>query len=180
MKKTLIIFVLLSLFVLSLNAGDTFDVSLSFGQYSGSSFAKESLNLRYGLNVGLTKRSEVMLWGACELTPSLLKHNKYGAGFTMALLGDRSTGSKVQGPSCNTLVSAGLIASKENDDNEMKLTSLYVSLTPFSLGTPIMGKRERMFELGAEYNWCKNKFSLFFSVINFDYYIHGTWKDYYR
>ncbi|MCR5731501.1 MAG: hypothetical protein K6G51_00965 [Sphaerochaetaceae bacterium] len=180
MKKFILLLIVLSVLVFSLSAGDTHDVSLSFGQYSGPSFAKESLNLRYGVNIGLTKRSEVMVWGASELTPNIFNHNKIGAGLSFALLGNRSTGSKVQGPSCNMLITAGLIAGRENDENEFRVTSCYLSVTPFTLGTPIMGRRERMFEVGAEYNWYKNKFSLFISVINFDYYIHGSWKDYYK
>ncbi|MBR1918381.1 MAG: hypothetical protein IJ831_02025 [Spirochaetales bacterium] len=180
MKRILITTVILLCAALSLSAGRTHDVSLSFGQYSDTSMEQEVLNLRYGATIGLTKRSEVMLWGASTLTPELFDENKAGLGLSLALQGNRSTGTKVQGPSCNTLVTLGLIASERNDENEFRPTSVYLSVTPFSLGTPIMGKRERMFEVGVEYNWCVEKFSIFISVLNLDYYIHGTWKDYYR
>ncbi len=180
MKKILLVSILVSVVSISLFAGRTHDISLSFGQYSDTTFDQEALNVRYGSTIGLTNRSEVMIWGASTLTPEVFDENKAGIGLSLALQGNRSTGTKVQGPSCNTLVTLGLIASENNDDKDFKPTSVYLSVTPFSLGTPIMGKRERMFEVGVEYNWCEEKFSVFVSILNLDYYIHGTWKDYYR
>ncbi len=180
MKKIALTVLLMALVLVSLSAGRTHDVSLSFGQYSDSTFSQDSLSVRYGSTIGLTNRSEVMVWGASTLTPEVGDENKAGIGLSLALQGNRSTGTKVQGPSCNTLLTLGLIASEKNDDEEFRPTSVYLSVTPFSLGTPIMGKRERMFEVGVEYNWCEEKFSVFVSILNLDYYIHGTWKDYYR
>ena len=136
-------------------AGPYNDVSLTVGHQAGLRNL-QGLNVTYGVNVGLTKRLEG----------------------SICVMGDRNTGTSVPGNAINMFVNAGLMLSMHNDWGFFAPTTAYVSFTPLTLGSSVIGRRERLFEVGVSYNWAENKVGFFFSLFKFDYYVHGTWRDY--
>lgn len=173
--KKIIVILLLAVMTVPLFAGDTFDISLGFGHYTDFRKAN-TLSLCYGSTIGLTKRLELTVAGVSEVTPDPFSVNKLQIGMSFALMGDRSTGSRVAGSSINTLINAGVIVSSENGG--FLPSGAFLTVTPVTIGTPIHGRRERAFEMGAAYNWYDNSFSFIFSFLKLDYYIRGSWHDY--
>ena len=179
MKKTAATFAILLICLSSLLAGPHNDVSLSFGHQGGGLENREGLNWSYGISLGLSPRVEMSAWGESTLTPTFFGDGALGLGFSFALLGERSTGSYVPGSAINMLLNTGMLLTLHNPWNIFIPTTFYVSLTPLTIGSPILGHRERLFEMGLAYNWAENSFSFYFSLFKFDYYVHGTWRDWY-
>lgn len=169
------VFIALFLFIALLQpvmAADYFDVSLSFGQASYK-WPEKGISFTYGFNVGLTSRLEMNLWGISELVPMPFQSNMFGLDLTFALLGDRSTASKVAGSGLNTLVSIGGFYRLDNNG-----AGPIISITPLSVGSPISGRRERILKTGIGYDAVNNEVVVTFSLISIDYYLRGTWRDY--
>lgn len=177
MRRTIALALVITSALSGLGAGAYNDVSLTFGHQSGLQNL-EGLNVTYGLNVGLTKRLETSLWGESSLTPGFFQDNALGLSLSYAVMGDRSTGTSVPGSAINMFVNAGLLFTMHNPWDVFMPTTGYVSFTPLTLGSSVLGRRERMFEVGVAYNWAENRFAFFFSLFKFDYYVHGTWRDY--
>lgn len=175
MKKTMLV-LLLSLASLCLWAGPYNDVALSFGHQAGLSNT-QGLNLYYGMTVGLTSRLETSLWGESTLTPGFFRDNALGLSLSWALSGDRTTGTSVPGSAINMFINTGMMFTMHNDRNMFLPTTAYVSFTPLTLGSSVIGRRERFLEVGVSYNWAENRFGFFFSLFKFDYYVHGSWRD---
>ena len=152
--KKIIVILLLAVMTVPLFAGDTFDISLGFGHYTDFRKAN-TLSLCYGSTIGLTKRLELTVAGVSEVTPDPFSVNELQIGMSFALMGERSTGN------------GGFLPS-----------GAFLTVTPVTIGTPIHGRRERAFEMGAAYNWYDNSFSFIFSFLKLDYYIRGSWHDY--
>ena len=174
MKKTIAIMIL-AVLCIPIFAGDTFDISLGFGHYTDYK-KNNTLSLYYGATLGLTRRLEVTLGGVSEITPDPFCVNELQLGLSYAAMGERSTGSRVAGSSINTLVNTGIIVSQAK--GSFLPSGVFLTITPLTIGTPIHGRRERAFELGASYNWFDNSFSFIFSFLKLDYYIRGSWHDY--
>ena len=173
-KRVLIIFIML-FSTLSLFAGDYFDISLGFGHYTDFKKAN-SLSLYYGSTIGLTDRLELTLGMVSEVTPQPFNNNELQVGLDFAIMGQRSTATRVAGSSINTLVGAGLIISQAK--NSFLPSGVFLSITPLTIGTPIHARRERAFEVGVAYDWFENKFKFTFSFIKLDFYVRGSWRDY--
>ncbi len=173
--KKIIAVLLLVLLSIPLFAGDTFDISLGFGHYTDFRKAN-TLSLYYGSTLGLTKRLELTLGGVSEITPDPFSVNELQIGVSFALMGERSTGSRVAGSSINTLINAGINVTQAK--GSFLPSGVFLTVTPITIGTPIHGRRERAFELGAMYNWFDNSFSFVFSFLKLDYYIRGSWHDF--
>lgn len=178
-RKTKAAAVLLALLALAspLHA-DHHDISLSFGHQSGGVENPDGINLGYGLNIGLSARWELGIWGESSLTPGFFSDNALGASFSVALLGPRSTGTLVPGSAINTMLNFGVVAESGNPWGLFAPTTGYVSLTPLTLGNPVTGRRERFMEIGVSYNWAEDRFGFFFSFLKLDYYVRGSWRDY--
>lgn len=177
MKKALITMTVLTTLLFSALAGPYNDVSLTVGHQAGLRNL-QGLNITYGVNVGLTKRLEGSIWAESMLTPDFFQDNALGLSLSYAVMGDRNTGTSVPGNAINMFVNAGLMLSMHNDWGVFAPTTAYVSFTPLTLGSSVLGRRERLFEVGVSYNWAQNRVGFFFSLFKFDYYIHGTWRDY--
>jgi len=176
MKKR-IITILLLLCSISLYAGDHQHISLSFGHQAWMS-NKSGLDFSYGINLGLTRRSEMSLWGESQLTPEFFGKSAMGLGFSFSLMGDISTASKIAGVGINTLINAGVIFTTDNPWEYFIPTDIYLSVTPITIGNPVSGKRERLLEMGVTYNYFENRFGFLFSLLKFDYYVRGSYRDY--
>ena len=176
MRKMAIILIVL-LLPAAIWAGPYNDVSFTFGHQAGLANI-QGLNVVYGMNIGLTSRLETSVWGESTLTPHFFGDNSLGISLSWALMGTRSTGTRVPGSGINTYINAGIIASMHSDWGFFAPTTAYVSITPLTLGSPVIGRRERLFEVGVSYNWAQNRFGFFFSLFKFDYYVHGSWRDY--
>lgn len=177
MKKTAA-FVLILAAAFSLYAGSYNDLSFTFGHQSGGIKNADGLNMMYGFNLGLSGRMEMGLWTESMLTPCFFSDNAVGLSFSFALLGPRSTGTSVPGSAINMFVNAGMMFTMHNPHDLFLPTTAYISITPLSIGSSVLGRRERFMEMGAAYNWFENEFIFFFSFLRLDYFITGTWRDY--
>ena len=167
------IFVVLLLFsALSLPAADHHDISLSFG-HSIYRWPEKGISFSYGMNIGLTSRLELGVWGISEAVPDPFAHNMFGLDLSYALMGRRSTASKVAGTGINTLVSAGAFYRTDNGG-----AGPLLSVTPLTVGSPITGRRERLLKTGVGYDVVNNELVIVFSLLNLDYYVRGTYRDY--
>ena len=177
MKKKIIAVVLLAILSLPLFA-DHFDISFFYGHQGAGVPNPEGINMTYGMNVGLTGRLEASIWLESMLTPNFFGDNALGLSVSFALLGERSTGGKISGASLNMLANAGIIFNTDNTRDLFLPTAAYLSITPLTLGNPIIGRRERLAEVGVLYNWMENSWGFFFSFLKLDWYARGSWKDY--
>lgn len=175
MKKKILVILLLIVVSLPLFAGDHFDISLGFGHYTNFKKAN-SLSLYYGSTIGLTDRLELTFGGVSEVTPNVFNSNELQLGLAFAIMGQRSTSTKVAGSSINTLLGAGIIVS--DVDGRVLPSGAYINVTPVTIGTPIHGRRERAFEIGCQYDWFSNKFYVTFSFLKLDFYLRGSYRDY--
>ena len=87
-------------------AGDHQDIALSVGHQTYR-WPERGISFSYGLNIGLTGRIEMDIWGVSELVPSPFGSNMFGLEIAFALMGARSTASSVAGSGINMLISAG-------------------------------------------------------------------------
>lgn len=176
-RRTITVLIVLSAMLLPLAAADYADVSFSFGHQIWQSNIT-GIDVYYGMNVGLTSRLEASLWGESMLTPDFFGRNAMGLSFSYALLGERSTGSKIAGPNMNTLLNGGIIFTMNNRWEVFMPTDLYLSITPLTVGSPVNGRRERLLEVGVSWNWFTNEFRVLFSLFKLDYYVRGSWRSY--
>lgn len=185
MKKPIIV-LLLSLSVCAgAFAGDCQDISLSFGVVNNFGLAERpffslenGVSFTYGFNLGLTRRLEFSAGGTATLVPEPFLDNVFFGELAFSLLGDRSTASKVSGSGINMLLGAGGFYSI-NRKNGYQGAGAYISFTPLVVGSPITGRRERALRTAMGYDFVNNRFILMFSAISLDYYVRGSWRDYY-
>ena len=170
MKRILIALLLLS--SLALPAADHHDISLSFG-HSMYKWPEKGISFSYGVNIGLSARWEMNIWGISEAVPCPFGSSMFGLDFTCALLGPRSTASKIAGTGLNTLLSIGGFYRTDNNG-----AGPMVSITPLAVGSPISGRRERILKTGVGYDAVNNEVVVTFSLINLDLYVRGTYRDY--
>lgn len=170
MKRIMIL--LLALMVSSsLFAGPYNDVSLSIGMDSYDYL--DGISFSYGMNVGLTSRLELGLWGVSELIEKPFSENVFGAELCYSLIGKRNTGSIVAGSGINTIIGAGAFYNTADGG-----IGPVVSIAPLSVGSPITGKRERILRTTAGWDFVNNKLVMSFSLVNIDIYLKGTYRDY--
>ena len=175
--KRIVLLILLTLLLCTPLAADMHDVSISFGHQAGLP-NPDGLDLSLGVNVGLSRHSEVSLWGEGQLTPGFMQDGALGLSFSYYFLGDRNTGTYVPGSAINMAINAGMMFTMHNPWNIFIPTTFYVSLTPVTLGSPVLGHRERFMEAGLSYNWAQNRFGFFFSFLRIDWYVRGSWRDF--
>ena len=169
MKRVLIV-ILALLLALPLAAGVYNDVSFSLGL---DQYDLDGISASYGVNVGLTSRLELDLWGISELIDMPFSENVFGAELCYSLIGKRSTGTIVAGSGINTIVGTGMFYNTENNGY-----GPIVSITPICVGSPITGKRERIFRTGLGWDIENKELFVSFSLVNIDIYARGTYRDY--
>ena len=171
MKRMLII-LLLAISLFPVFGGDFHDVSFSIGEQTYK-WPERGISVTYGMNVGLTGKLELDLWGISELVPHPFASNMFGAELGIMLLGPRSTATKVMGSGINMMLSVGGFYRTDNNG-----AGPMISITPLVVGTPISGRRERILKTGIGYDAVNNGLVVTFSLLSLDYYVHGTWRDY--
>lgn len=158
----------------------TFDLGFTFGtrsHYFEEKYDDSKLALQYGLTIGLSDVYELDVTGTSEVIPDFFE----GDNTTMqvllqrSLLGPRSTGTYISGIGLNTLLGFGLGFSTYHDGGEFYPTHLLFSLTPAAIGTPVMGKREKLFTLTLAVNIYDKSVSLYFDLLSLDLYALGGW-----
>ena len=172
MKRSLIALIIALCMVFTLPAADHHDISLSFG-HSMYKWPEKGISFSYGVNIGLSARWEMNIWGISEAVPLPFGSNMFGVDFTCSLLGPRSTASKVAGTGLNMLLSVGGFYRTDNNG-----AGPIVSITPLIVGSPISGRRERILKTGVGYDAVNNEVVVTFSLINLDFYVRGTYRDY--
>ncbi len=167
-------------------SSDYFDIALTLGTdsmygYYGPYSIEDSLRVKLALSLGLTSRIEASLGLTTALTPSFFKENTAYLEFDYALLGARSTKSKISGASTNTHIGIGAFYSYAPREEGFKGTGggVYLSITPLTLRTPVYGYRERFLKTNAGYDFINERVVISFSVITMDFYLRGTYRDYY-
>lgn len=171
MRKVLaVVFIIISL--VPLHAGDYHDISMSLGQQSYR-WPEKGISSYYGVNIGLTERMELELWCNSALVPRPFESNMVGLELDWALLGPRSTATKIAGSALNTLIGIGGFYRTDNNG-----AGPFVSLTPLTVGTPVSGRREKILRTMIGYDAVNNEIMIGFSLIAIDFYVRGTWRDY--
>jgi len=180
MKKLYISLIALIFLPVSLFAG-TFDLGITLGTNAhwGESFYDSSkLTLAWGVTVGISDDLELDLQANSALVPQFFGDTNIAVLLQKALLGQRSTGTRVAGLGVNTLLGAGLLFSDYFPGKFLLPTHILVSLTPLVVGNPISTKRERAFTVTLAYNFITTQVSVLFDLIKYDFYVVGTYRDY--
>ena len=127
------------------------------------------LHVLGGLTIGLSERLEFNPEVIVQVMPDPFKSLNLGFEIGYSLLGNRVNKTDIAGPILNTVLCFGCFT-----DN-LKPRYLTLRVVPLTLGTPFSGKRENFFPVGVAYDLQDKKFSCFFSIAIYDYYIKGTW-----
>ncbi len=185
MRKILII-LLLSLTCFSLSASDPYDISLFFspsvswgtGRADFSSL-ENGISARAGANFGLSRRWEMSAGVTSSLVPLPFEKTNFFLEFSVSLLGERTTESRVSGSPFNMMISLGGLCALDFSSGKYVAAGPYISITPFVIGNPLTGRRERLLKTDAGYDAVNNRFFLVFSLISLDYYVRGSYRDYF-
>ena len=169
--KRIAVIIMLIVSLGSLHAGDYHDISLSIG-HGIYRWPEKGISVSYGINIGLTGRMELGLGGISEAVPSPFASNMLGMELSFSLLGPRSTASKAAGSGISMLLSVGGFYRTDNGG-----AGPIVSISPLAVGTPISGRRERILKTGVGYDAVNGEVIVAFSLISFDWYLRGTWRD---
>jgi len=173
-------FVAFSAFPLEAKGIGYFDLGVTLGtrsHYFEEKYDDSKLAVQYGLTLGLSDVYELDVTGTSEVVPDFFE----GTNTTMqvllqrSLLGERNTGTAVSGIGLNTLLGFGVGLSTYHETGEFYPTHLLFSLTPVTIGTPMMGKREKLCSLTLAVNIYDKSISLYFDLMSFDFYLLGSW-----
>ena len=125
-----------------------------------------------GVDIGLTKRLELNIQVMTPVVPDPLSKAVAGFEIGYSIGGNRTADNGYAGISINHVVSLGLFT--------VNLVPTYLTLrvTPLTVGTVAAGRRENFLPIGVAWNFRDNSFGLFISIIEYDHYITGTWRDY--
>lgn len=166
----------------SLFAGDYQDVAISLSSsstygYYGTYGIEDSLRLDAALSLGLTSHMELAAGSVMELTPAFLDEQTFYLELNYALLGKRSTASKVAGSGINMLLGIGGFYSRTFSSSKDG-AGAYITFTPLTLGNPMTGRRERFLKTNLGYDFINERVVVSFSILGFDLYLRGTYRDY--
>jgi hypothetical protein len=179
-KKLLLLGIIVLMITSPLFAG-YFDLGITLGT-NAHLYEKEldssRMKLAWGLSSGLTDVWEFDVQVDTRIMPSPFSSSSVSLLMQRTLLGQRSTGSAIAGVGVNTLMGAGIMISPYREEGTLGVSHVLLSLTPVTIGSPVMGKRERMLSLTLAYNLSNGQIGLLFDLIKYDFYVVGTYKDY--
>ncbi|MDK2860054.1 MAG: hypothetical protein PWP25_1240 [Sphaerochaeta sp.] len=179
-KKLLLLGIIVLMIASPLFAG-YFDLGITLGT-NAHLYEKEldssRMKLAWGLSSGLTDVWEFDVQVDTRIMPSPFSSSSVSLLMQRTLLGQRSTGSAIAGVGVNTLMGAGIMISPYREEGTLGVSHVLLSLTPVTIGSPVMGKRERMLSLTLAYNLSNGQIGLLFDLIKYDFYVVGTYKDY--
>ncbi len=180
MRKIVLLLTVLVWFALPAFAG-YYDLALTLGT-NVHMFEKDldpsRMKLAWGASLGLTDDWELDVQVDTQVVPEFFGSSSISLVAQKALLGQRSTNSAIAGVGINTLLGAGLMVSPYRTDGTLGISHLLLTLTPVTIGSPVTGKRERLFALTLAYNLSNQKFALLFDLVKYDFYAVGTYRDY--
>ena len=154
------------------------DFGISFGHVAQyDDYHQSGLSTYLGITQGLTEHLELLVFVQTELTPDFLGDAQVGADLACSLLGKRWDKDGFAGAGINLLVSIGILAGTHCEDRVFGLDSLVVKLTPVAMGTPHVGKRNRLCTFGLDWNIRDNQVAFIWNFLISDFYVRGTWRD---
>ncbi len=176
MRKVIVVLLILT----ASTAVFSSDIALRIGHGAFLPGEKGELGLHAlgGVSLGLTKRVELNLEVISPLVPAPFSDAVAGFEVGYSLLGDRNRNIYYNGSAMNTVVSLGLFASDHARNGRFLPTYLTLRITPVTIGTPLTGKRESFMPVGLAWNFREKTLGVFMSVMLYDHYIKGTWRDY--
>jgi hypothetical protein len=168
-KKAVVVLILVLCVVFSAFA--EFGIRIGQGTLNPD-FSNLGLTALAGVDIGLTKRLELNVEVMTPIVPDPLSKAVAGFEIGYSLGGNRTADNGYAGISINHVVSLGLFT--------VNLVPTYLTLrvTPLTVGTVAAGRRENFLPIGVAWNFRDNSFGLFISIIDYDHYITGTWRDY--
>jgi hypothetical protein len=169
------------LFTVPLLFAGTFDLGFTLGTSSHfyeNTYDNETVKFAWGATLGMTDTLELDLQANSQLVPAFFGDTNVSLLVQKALFGQRNTGEKVAGIAVNSLLGAGVMFSDYYGGGQFGPSHLLVSFTPFTIGSPFAGKRERIFSLTLAYNMYSNQVSLVMDLLKYDFYMIGTYRDF--
>jgi hypothetical protein len=148
------------------------------GSFLFDKYSKMGANFLGGITLGLTKRVEVSIEAITPLVPDPFSDVIAGFEFGLSLLGDRVYSTNNAGNGLNVTLCAGLFFSDHNSKGQYLPTFLTLRVIPLTAGSPYSGRSEHLLPIGLAWNFQDNTVSLFVSIMMYDNYIKGTWRDY--
>ena len=158
-----------------------FDVGITLGtnaHLGEKDLDPSRLKLAWGTSIGLTDVWGLDIQASTQLVPTFLDTTSVSFLIQRALFGQRSTGGQTAGMGINSLVGLGVMLSPYTLDGITTLSHLLVSLTPLTVGSPVIGKRERAFTVTLAYDLHTKQVGVLFDLLKFDFYVVGSYKDY--
>ncbi len=153
-------------------------IRIGTGRFFFDKHSQMGANFLGGVSLGLTKRSELAVEAITPLVPNPFSEVIVGFELSYSLLGNRVSDKNNAGNGLNTLLSLGLFFSDHNDKGQFLPTFLTFRVSPLTVGSSYSGRREHLLPLGLAWNFQDNSVSLFVSLVLYDNYIKGTWRDY--
>ena len=180
MRKKLVLLSIVCALAFPLSAG-YFDVAITLGtnvHMNERELDASRMKFAWGFSTGLTDVWEFNLQVDSQLIPEFFSDSSISLLAQRTLLGQRSTGSNTAGVGINTLVGFGVMLSEYREQGTFGLSHILLSVTPLTVGSPVMGKRERLLTLTLAYNLSTGGIGILFDLIKYDFYLVGSYKDY--
>ncbi len=169
MKKAVFVLILVLLVVFSASA----EIGIRIGHGTlDPDFKNLGMTALAGVDIGLTKRLELNIEVMTPVVPNPLSKAVVGFEIGYSLGGNRIADNGYAGISINHVVSVGFFTVN------LVPTYLTLRLTPVTVGTVAAGRRENFLPIGIAWNFRDNSIGLFMSIMVYDHYITGTWRDY--
>ena len=168
-KKAVFVLILVLLVVFSASA----EIGIRIGHGTlDPDFKNLGMTALAGVDIGLTKRLELNIEVMTPVVPNPLSKAVVGFEIGYSLGGNRIADNGYAGISINHVVSVGFFTVN------LVPTYLTLRLTPVTVGTVAAGRRENFLPIGIAWNFRDNSIGLFMSIMVYDHYITGTWRDY--
>ncbi|HWR12132.1 MAG TPA: hypothetical protein VN445_09935 [Rectinemataceae bacterium] len=176
---------LLLLLLLAVAPTKAQDLAFSVGGWSFFRSAKGALPTEspgtfpsFGLTYGITRYMEAGVSIVPRLSPDAMDDIFIEEHIGFSLFGERVKKSGGPGIYLNALVDAGILLGAHNllSGAPNYSRALFLRVTPFALGNPFYGRRDRMFSLGIIHDYDKAETSLFLNLIAVDFYLASPTK----
>ena len=178
LKRMVAVFLLLLVLCMPLAAlSYARDFAVTFGHMAlFDGYQSNGLHGYFGISKGLTEQFEANIFTQVELTPSIVSDVQIGFDVSYSLLGKRWDAEGYAGSGVNMLASAGILTGFHNPEGRFAIDSVFVRLTPVTVGSSHSGKRDRFLSMGLAWNFHEKKLSLLWNILLSDIYITGTYK----
>lgn len=181
MHKKLLLLIFMVVLIHPVVAG-YFDVAITLGtnvHMNERDLDTSRMKLAWGFSTGITDNWELDVQIDSQLVPTFFGDASISLLAQRTLLGQRSTGTSTAGVGINTLVGFGVMLSDYREQGTFGLSHVLLSVTPLTVGSPVMGKRERLLTLTLAYNLSTGGIGILFDLIKYDFYLVGSYKDYF-